>query len=98
MRIIRSIIAIIFGAIELLLGLRFIFELISASARAPFIGWLYSTTDSLVTPFYGIIPNLRIAGFVINFSTLIALIIFIIIGEFLMMIFSASGHERLGSL
>ena len=91
--IIRSLINIVFGIIELLLGLRFIFKFFVVNAGAPFIVWIYGVTAGIVSPFIGIVPNLNLGGFVIDFATLIALIIYSLIGYFLLQLFSYAGSR-----
>ena len=91
--IIRTIINIVFGAIELLLTLRFVFKFFAVGASSEFITWLYGFTTQMVAPFVGILPNWKISGFVVDFSTLIALIIYSLIGYFLMWIFSYAGSR-----
>lgn len=46
-----GIISIVFGVIELGIGLRFIFELIGADPSYLFVTWTYNLTEPLVTPF-----------------------------------------------
>ena len=44
------IISFIFGAIEAVLGLRFIFLLLGANSATQFVSWIYSVSSPLVTP------------------------------------------------
>lgn len=68
---------VVFGAIMLLLGLRFIFRLFGANPGAPFVDWLYNTTGELLYPFRGIFPTPVIdGGFVFDVTTLVALVIY----------------------
>ncbi len=92
-RIIRTIINLIFGIVEILLLIRFVFEFLSVSSKVPFVSWLYGTTAQLVAPFGGIIPNWKFAGFVIDFPTLIALIIYSFVGYLLLQIFPRESHR-----
>ncbi len=86
-RIIQTLINIVFGIIEALLLIRFVFKFLSVNSGASFVAWIYNTTAQLVAPFVGIIPNWKIVGFVIDFPTFIAIIIYSLVGYFLMQIF-----------
>ena len=67
--------------IEGVLGLRLVLKLFSASITAPFVRWVYETTDPLLTPFSGMFPAPKLTGgFVIEFSALFAFIIFAVVG------------------
>ncbi|MDP3993413.1 MAG: YggT family protein [Candidatus Doudnabacteria bacterium] len=74
----------VFGLVEVVLGLRFILRLFGASAQAPFVNWVYDTSQPLLAPFRGIFPSpASIQGFVIEFTTLFAMLIYALIGYFL---------------
>lgn len=71
----------ILGIIEFLLGFRIILKLFGASASAPFVKWIYETTQPLLFPFIGAFPSPRIeGGLIIEFSSLFALIVFAFAG------------------
>ena len=87
-RIIRAFINIVVGIIELLLTFRLIFKFLVVNAGTPFVAWLYDVTARLVAPFAKIIPDLKFSGFVVDFATVAALIVFALAGGLLLMIFS----------
>lgn len=71
----------ILGIIEFLLSFRIILKLFGASASAPFVRWIYETTQPLLSPFIGAFPSPRLeGGLVIEFSSLFALIVFAFAG------------------
>ena len=71
------LIELIFDFIELILGLRIVLKLFGANASAPFTNWIYETTRPLIAPFQGMFPSPVISGgFVIEFSTIFALLIY----------------------
>ncbi len=75
---------IVFGFIELLLSLRLLLVFLGASTKAPFVNWVYMTSNPLLSPFEGMFPSRTIpVGFNIDTSTLFALIIYSFIGYFL---------------
>jgi hypothetical protein len=89
-RIIRALINIVVGIIELLLFFRLIFEFLVVNSDTPFVAWLYAITAPLVAPFYKILPNWKISGFVVDFATLAALIVYPIAACLLLMLFPYS--------
>lgn len=73
----------IFSFIGFLLGLRIFLKLLNASLAASFVAWVYQTTDPFVAPFSGIFPNLQIIpGFIVELSSIFALIVYSLIGYF----------------
>jgi uncharacterized protein YggT (Ycf19 family) len=82
--IIKYFINIIIGIIQIFLGLRIVLKLFGGSTTAPFVQWVYDTSESLLYPFEGIFPTTTLDGrFVIEFSALFALIIYTLVGYFL---------------
>ena len=92
-RIIRAFINIVLGIIELLLTFRLIFKFLVVNAGTPFVAWLYGVTARLVAPFAKILPDWKLSGFVVDFATLAALIVYGIAGYLLLMIFPYSRKE-----
>src|SRR5579862_6492588 len=81
--IVGTLIDLIFGFIELLLLLRIILKLFGA-APAPFVRWVYVTSQPLVNPFQGMFPSPTLqGGFIIEFSTIFALLIYALIAYFI---------------
>ncbi|MFZ2152537.1 MAG: YggT family protein [Microgenomates group bacterium] len=79
-----SLTSIILGIVEFLLGFRIILKLFGASAGAPFVYWIYETTQPLLKPFIGAFPSPRLeGGLVIEFSSLFALIVYAFVGYLL---------------
>lgn len=92
-----AIISLIFGAIELLVGLRFVFLLIGVNPDAPFVSWLYNISSGLVAPFAGIlghsvtVPSGLVAHSVFDPAALIALVVYGAVGGIFM---ALSGFTR----
>ena len=93
LRIIRTLISIVVCIVELLLTFRFICEFLVVNTGTPFVAWLYDVTAPLVAPFAKILPNWKFSGFVVDFATVAALIVFALAGGLLLMIFSYSRKE-----
>lgn len=71
---------VIIDITESLLALRLILKLFGASTVAPFVRWVYETTDTLIAPFSGMFPSPKLtAGLTIEFSALFAIIFYIFI-------------------
>ena len=86
-RILRVFINFVVGIIELLLTFRLIFEFLVVNAGTPFVAWLYGVTAPLVAPFSKILPNWKFSGFVVDFATVAAIIVFALAGSLLLMLF-----------
>ena len=51
-----------------------------------FVAWTYSITDTLIGPFAGAFPALTIGGFVVDVSTIFAMIGYVVIGWLIMQV------------
>ena len=89
-RILRAFINIVVGIIELLLTFRLIFKFLVVNTGTPFVAWLYNVTAPLVAPFSKILPNWKFSGFVVDFATVAALIVYSLAGCLLLMLFPYS--------
>jgi uncharacterized protein YggT (Ycf19 family) len=89
--IVSTLVNFVFGIIEFLLTLRFIFKFFVVNASTPFVAWIYSASAGLVSPFAKIIPDLNLGGFIIDFTTLVALVVFAFIGYLILQVFSYVG-------
>ena len=87
LRILRAFINLVVGVVELLLTFRLIFEFLVVNNDTPFVAWLYGVTAPLVAPFAKILPNWEFSGFVVNFATVAAIIVFALVGGLLLMFF-----------
>ena len=77
-RVLRGLVNFAALIIELLLVFRFVFKFFVVNPNTPFVAWMYAITAPLVAPFARILPNLKYSGFVVDFSTLTALIVYAI--------------------
>ena len=89
--ILRALINIVVGIIELLLSIRLIFKFLIVNTGTPFVAWLYGVTARLVAPFAKILPDWKFSSFVVDFATLAALIVYAVVGYIILMIFPYSG-------
>ncbi len=85
---VARVINAVIGVIEALLAVRLVLDLFAASPSAPFIAWLYNVTDGLVAPFAGAFPALAFGGFLIDFSVILAMIVYAILGWIIIYVLS----------
>ncbi|HIA92149.1 TPA: YggT family protein [Candidatus Saccharibacteria bacterium] len=73
-----------------LLGLRFILRLLGANSENEFVSWVYDTSAPLLSPFENIFPTVRVEdGFVIEITTLFALLVYGIIASLFIYLLAA---------
>ena len=77
---VTQLIWLLVGLLEGVLGLRFIFKLIGVNAANAFASLLYTVTDFFVAPFASLTGAPAAGGMVLEVSTLIAMIVYALIG------------------
>jgi YGGT family len=77
---ITQMIWLLLGLLEALLGLRFIFKLIAVNAANPFAALLYKVSDFFVAPFASLAKAPAAGGMVLEVSTILAIIVYLLIG------------------
>ncbi len=88
--LIISIINVVSGIVEILLSLRLLLKILGANPAAPFVSWVYVTSQPLLQPFLGMFPSPNIDGrFTIEFSTLFAIAVYAIIAYILIELLAA---------
>ena len=75
-----QIIWLVLGFIEAMLALRVVFKLIAVNPSNPFASLLYSVTDLLVAPFVSLVGSPAAAGMVLEISSIIAMLVYLLIG------------------
>ncbi len=70
----------IFGVLVALIALRFALKLLGASTQAEFVSFVYGITAPLVAPFRGIFPDTAQGYFVFEASSLVAMVIYLLLG------------------
>lgn len=76
----KGIVNLMLTVVGVILGLRFILKLFGANAANDFVNWIYETSAEILGPFRNIFPSANLEGFVIEFSTIFALLVYSIIG------------------
>jgi uncharacterized protein YggT (Ycf19 family) len=88
------------AVVAFFLGLRFILRLLAANSSTPFVSWVYSVSDTLISPFRGIFVNPVVeGGSIFDIVTLIALLFYTLLVYFLIALVDAvtrphSVHEH----
>jgi uncharacterized protein YggT (Ycf19 family) len=70
----------IVGLIDILLIIRFVLKLLAASTSSGFVTFIYNLTEPLIAPFSGIFGTPAANGSVLEPATLVALVIYSLIG------------------
>lgn len=78
----KGVVNLMLSVVGVILGLRFILKLFSANAGNEFVNWIYETSAEILGPFRGIFPTPNLDGFVIEFSTIFAIMVYSILGMF----------------
>ena len=85
-----GILSLIFGFIEILVGLRFVFFLLGADVSSEFVAWVYNVSNPLIAPFGTVFGHRTetiigtIPGSYFETASLVALIVYGLIGGVLL--------------
>ena len=89
---------ILLGFVEFIIGLRVFLKLFGARAAAPFVSWVYETSQPLLVPFEGMFPTSRLGGrLTLEVSALFALLVYAFLGylvEELISYLDQSSHRH----
>jgi len=91
-QLLKNIISTATTIIELLLVGRFILKLIGANPVSGFTQFVYGLTDPLMRPFWGITPTANIDGAIFDFSIVIAMAVYVIVGTILLWVVSLADQ------
>jgi len=81
--------------VEGFLGLRFLLKLFGANAGNGFVSWIYDMSNGLLDPFRGIFPTKVLENrYVVEFSTLFAMLMYAVIGLVILAIINAVTAPR----
>jgi hypothetical protein len=75
----KQVIYFIFGVIEALLALRFVLLALGASEASPFVRLLYGLSRPFVLPFQGIFGEPTLGASVIEWSSLVGIVVYALI-------------------
>ena len=80
----------ILGLVEALLAIRFILKFLGANASATFTSLIYSITYPFATPFLGVFGITRVVGATIEWTTLLAMLVYWLIAIAIIRLFLMS--------
>lgn len=69
----------ILGVIEVLLAFRLLLKMLGANPASPFVNFMYSLSDVFAGPFAGIFGVTATANSVLEWSTIIAMIVYLVV-------------------
>jgi YggT family protein len=75
-----QVIWLLLGLLEATIALRVVFKLIAVNAANPFAALLYKVTDFFVAPFASLTGAPAAGGMVLEISSIIAMIVYLLIG------------------
>jgi|SRR5579859_6176032 len=75
-----QIIWLLLGLLEAAFALRFMLKLLGANPANPFATLLYNFTGVFLVPFVGLTPSPAAAGMVMEVSTVIAMVVYALLG------------------
>jgi uncharacterized protein YggT (Ycf19 family) len=88
LNLLAKIFDMILTVVELILSVRFVLIMFNVGSSSQIVAWIYKTSAPLVQPFSGIFEQLKLFGFVIDFSTLFALIVYGLLGMLIVKLIS----------
>lgn len=93
-RAMSAVIDFIITVVTALLGLRVLLHLFGANDANGFVRAVYTLSEPLLAPFSGIFPALELeSGFILEFATLFALIVYAILAHLLMTFVRALAYS-----
>ena len=98
MRRISTTIRFIFIVIEIVLALRFFLKLVGANPDSPFGVFLYGISDPFAAPFDALLGNPKIGSGEVEFTTLLALIVYPVFGWILIRSIQLMFYREQGGL
>jgi YggT family protein len=77
---VASVIWLLFGVLEALLGLRFVLRLVGANPESGFAAFVYGLTEPFLRPFYNVFGTPQVGGSALETTTLLAMIVYALLG------------------
>ena len=77
--VLARVVWFVFGAIEILIAIRFVLTLLGANAEAGFVKLIYTVSDVFMAPLNAIFSTGRVSGATIEWSALVAIAVYALI-------------------
>jgi uncharacterized protein YggT (Ycf19 family) len=85
---------VLFGILEGLIAIRILLKLFAANPDAAFTAFVYNITSPFVAPFLYVFPTPAIHGSVFEFSALLALIVYALLGWGIVRLVQTLGQRQ----
>ncbi len=79
-KLLAKVIELLAFSLGILIALRVLIKFFGASPEAPFVSWLYETTDAILAPFLGMFPTPVFGNSEIDLSALFGMAVILAIG------------------
>lgn len=77
--VMERVVWFVFGAIEIVIAIRFVLTLLGANAEAGFVRFMYAVSDVFMAPFNAILSTDRVSGATFEWSALVAIVVYALI-------------------
>lgn len=95
---VQQAIYLIFGIIEGLLAIRFVLHLLGANPQSGFASFIYSITAPFMAPFANVFTQPSIAGSVVEFNAIVAIVVYALLAWVLAkIVWLVAGESRSGT-
>lgn len=90
----RQVVYLIFGIIEVLIGIRVVLKLLAANPDAGFSSFIYGITGPFVAPFLGVFPEPSgNNGSVFELSSVLAIIVYMLLAYVIVRVIHIMSHR-----
>lgn len=77
--VLARVVWFVFGAIEIVIAIRFTLTLFGANAEAAFARFIYAVSDVFMAPFNAIFTTSSVSGATIEWSALVAIVVYALV-------------------
>lgn len=92
--VVSRIVMFVFGVIEVLIAIRFVFTLLGANAEAGFVKLVHDLSSVFMAPFDAIFNTQTVAGATFEWSALVAIAVYALIGWGIVALVRAASPRR----
>lgn len=86
---------VLLGVVDALIAIRVLLKALAANIGAPFTGFVYGITSSLVSPFHGIFASRELGnGGILELSSIIAIIVYALVAWAIVRLAALPGRQR----
>jgi hypothetical protein len=92
--VVSRVVMFVFGVIEVLIAIRFVFTLLGANAEAGFVNLVHDLSSVFMAPFNAIFNTQTVAGATFEWSALVAIAVYALIGWGIVALVRAASPRR----